>query len=147
MEKTKKENVARCTIVLYTSPMTLAQERGQTGENIASTYALRLGYNILGRNVRFGKLELDSVAYDPQEKMIVFIEVKMRTHDSASYPIRSALTKRKRLALLRAMSLWIEEKKYDGPARLDLIAVHQQKVVEHIKNVGSEMGTCEVIRY
>jgi putative endonuclease len=127
--------------------MSITQERGQTGEDAACQYLLRQGYRILGRNVRFGKLELDSVAYDPKEDMIVFIEVKMRTHHSDAYPIRSAMTAQKQSKLRRAMHAWIFEKKYDGPSRLDLISVHGTKVVEHLKAIGSEMGTCEVICY
>ena len=47
---------------------------GQAGEDIARRYLEDLGYQILARNYRSGKKEIDLVALDQKE--LVFIEVK-----------------------------------------------------------------------
>lgn len=118
--------------------MSLASERGREGEEVAAAYLQSLGYRIEGRNVRFGRLEIDIIAYDPAEKMMVFAEVKTRTSHSAAYPIHTAVDARKRKALRKAIAKWVNEKKYEGPGRLDLIGVQHGKIVEHIKDLGSD---------
>jgi putative endonuclease len=51
---------------------------GRRGEDLAAAHFERLGYRVLARNhrTRFG--ELDLVLADPQERTIVFCEVKTR---------------------------------------------------------------------
>ena len=53
---------------------------GRKGEKIAARFLRRQGYRVLGRNLTFGKNELDIVARDKQ--YIVFVEVKTRTVDT-----------------------------------------------------------------
>lgn len=118
--------------------MTSSKVLGINGETIATRYLEARQYVILNRNIRFGRDELDIVAYDRSERMIVFVEVKTRTSHSEAYPIRSALTIRKKRCLQRAMSAWCIAHEYDGPARLDVICVHKEKIVEHLREIGRE---------
>ncbi len=111
---------------------------GKNGEDYAVEYLMKHHYIIRSRNVRFGRYEIDIVAYDETEKMIVFIEVKTRRAHSDAYPIHSSLTSRKRSAMRKAVQSWIFNAKYDGPSRIDLLSIHQGKVVEHIRAVGSD---------
>ncbi len=50
------------------------QFSGQAGEDIARRYLEDLGYQILARNYRSGKKEIDLIALEQKE--LVFIEVK-----------------------------------------------------------------------
>lgn len=50
---------------------------GRRGERIAARYLKRQGYHILGKNLHFGKNELDLVA--KEKEYLVFVEVKTRT--------------------------------------------------------------------
>ncbi|HRH93150.1 MAG TPA: YraN family protein [Candidatus Peribacteria bacterium] len=111
---------------------------GQHGEDIATAYLLEHGYDVRERNVRLGRDEIDLVAYDPQEGMVVFAEVKTRSRHSEAYPIRTAVNGRKRRALRRAIDLWITRENYDGPARIDVLSVCNGRVVEHLRDIGSD---------
>ena len=113
-------------------------ELGIAGEQIAILYLQKNGYTVLDCNVRFGRDEIDIVAYDRAERMIVFVEVKTRSHNSYAYPIRKAVNYRKRRCLRRAISAWCIARTYDGPARLDVLCVYRGKVIEHLKEVGRE---------
>jgi len=111
---------------------------GDSGEEVAVQYALSNGYDIVERNRRFGREEIDIIAFDREEKMIVFIEVKTRSKHHPAYPIRSSMTPRKRAALRRAITRWFEEQEKDCVARIDLIVVVHNRVIEHLKDLGSE---------
>lgn len=50
---------------------------GRFGEDAAAEYLIRNGYKIKGRNVRYGRHELDIIAED--DEYLVFVEVKTRT--------------------------------------------------------------------
>ena len=118
--------------------MCTTQELGRIGEEIAACYIENNGYRIQEKNVRFGKYELDIVAFDPSENMIVFIEVKTRTHSSSTYPIHSAMHQRKRTSMRKAVAYWLLKHQYDGLARIDVISVSGGRVIEHLKNLGSD---------
>ncbi len=111
---------------------------GRTGEDVAAAYLRARGYVIRERNVRLGRDEIDLVAYDAREKMLVFAEVKTRQRHSAAYPIRTAVTQRKRRAMRRAVAGWVIRHDYDGPARMDVLCVCGGRVTEHLMDIGSD---------
>lgn len=112
---------------------------GSTGEAIAAAYLTRIGYRILGRNVRLGKYELDIVARDIARDMIVFVEVKTRLRHDARYPLRTAVDKRKRKALQKAAARWVVAHQYEGAGRTDIVCVAGSSVVQHLVNFGSDV--------
>ncbi len=118
--------------------MLTTRETGILGEETAAQSLEKSGYIVRERNVRFGKFEIDIVAFDPVQKMIVFVEVKTRTQYSDAYPIHSAMHYRKRRSMRKAIARWVMEHQYDGPARTDVISVSSGRVVEHLKDLGSE---------
>ncbi len=119
--------------------MTLAQDRGRHGEEIATTFLMGLGYEIRGRNVRLMRDEIDIIAFDPEEKMMVFVEVKTRRQNSEAYPIRTSVDRRKKHAMQRAVERWVVAHDYDGPGRMDLICIENETVAEHLKDIGARL--------
>jgi putative endonuclease len=111
---------------------------GKQGEEIAVRYLKELGYEIRERNVRLQRYEIDVVAFDRRRKMMVFVEVKARSHLSPAYPIRTAVDQRKRRALREAVARWVTAHKYEGPGRIDIVSVGKGSVVEHIMDLGSD---------
>lgn len=111
---------------------------GAKGEQIACDYLLKNQYEIRERNTRFKHDEIDIIAYDRTEKMIVFVEVKTRTRSSIAYPTEAAVGKVKRHRLRRAISRWVVRHDYDGPGRIDIICIAKDKVEKHLKDIGSD---------
>lgn len=108
---------------------------GRTGERIAVQFLERLHYRILGRNVRLGKGEIDILAWDPEDNVLIFAEVKTRLHDDPDYRPELNLTSEKRRRMVRAARLWVAEHEWDGGYRLDVLCVTGHSVVEHYKEV------------
>ncbi len=74
--------------------------------------------SVLGRNVRLGRDEIDIVAFDPLDRCVAFVEVKMRSHHTDYHPSLN-MTWRKRRHMIRAARRWVHAHGYDGGYRLD----------------------------
>lgn len=111
-------------------------ETGKRGEEAAEKYLKRCGYRIWDRNTRIGRRdEIDLVAYDPQENVLVFVEVKTRSvADDDRHPLAN-FTYKKRQSFQRAVRRWIARLEYEEAYRMDLICVVGGEVIEHIREV------------
>lgn len=118
--------------------MTKHLKVGSEGEDTAARYLISLGYEIRESNVRFKKYELDIVAYDPAQEMMVFVEVKTRTTASEAYPIRTTVDRRKRESLRKGVARWVTSHNYDGPGRIDIVCISGSTIVEHLTDIGSD---------
>ena len=108
---------------------------GRAGEKTAERYLLENGYRIYGRNVRFCHDEIDIIAWDPVDNVVVFAEVKTRTIHSDDFCPSLNLTHRKRYAMCRAARKWVVEHRWYGGYRLDLLSVAKNIVVQHNKEL------------
>ena len=92
--------------VAVASSSNASVRRGTWGENVAAAHLRRIGWRIVGRNVRPCKsdrrCELDIVAYVPGERQVVFVEVKTHRRHSPYASRLWAIDRRKRSNLLRA---------------------------------------------
>ncbi len=111
---------------------------GRRGEEIAVRYLRAEGYVVLGRNVRFGKDEIDIVAFDPSDRVIVFAEVKARARHDEHYLPELNLTFAKRRKLLRSARAWVGGHRYEGGWRIDAVCVAAGKVVQHLREIACE---------
>ncbi|MDA1210112.1 MAG: YraN family protein [Bacteroidetes bacterium] len=95
---------------------------GQWGEQIAERFLRAKGYEILFKNYRIGRLELDLVVcQEPNE--LVIVEVKTRTSDLWQDPL-AAVGKQKQIHLMRAGNQLIHTLKTPNAAvRFDLISI------------------------
>ena len=100
--------------------MTKQQKLGQKGEELALTHLQSLGYEILETNWHSHHMEIDIVAKDGEE--LVIIEVKTRGSDSYEHP-SEAVSNRKIRFLVNAAEAYILEKDMDVETRFDVIAI------------------------
>jgi putative endonuclease len=96
---------------------------GAEGEARAAAWLERQGWQLLGRNVRCGGVEIDVVAR--RGPVLAFIEVKTRCGRGAGMP-EEAVDARKRARLVRGAGAWLAQHGGRGwRARFDVIAVER----------------------
>ena len=108
---------------------------GKRGEALATAYLQERNYKIYDRNVRLGRDEIDIIAYDKEERMLVFAEVKTRSQYDADFLPALGMTPRKKRALRRAAWKWMSQQEFDAPWRIDIILVIGNKIFKHIKQM------------
>ncbi len=113
--------------------MTPQKEIGKKGEDLAAIYLKGLGYSIKARNWRCGHKELDIVALDGNE--LVIVEVKARTSDQYEHP-SEAVTNQKIRHIVNAAEAYIQLHDIDLDTRFDVITVifyGEEYELEHFK--------------
>lgn len=114
--------------------MVSTREIGELAERLAQQHLQKLGYTILDSNWHFGHLELDIVAQDGNE--LVIVEVKSRNGIRYEHP-SEAVTNAKIKRIVEAADAYILEKDSDKETRFDVITViffEQKHELEHFKD-------------
>lgn len=114
-------------------PPHLAQ--GASGEETAAAVLAGQGYNVLARNWRAGRYEIDLICEKDGE--IIFIEVKTRrSHAKGGGP--GAITAKKRHNLVIAAKRWLcRHDSWLRPCRFDVVCLYGTGAafsLEHYKN-------------
>ena len=100
--------------------MTPPDELGKKGEEIAASYLIKNGYKILARNWFYDRKEIDIIAQQNDE--IVIVEVKTREGDYFEEPWE-AVSNRKIRNLVDVADAWLNQKKIDKETRFDVISI------------------------
>ncbi len=95
-------------------------ETGNQGEELAEKYLRNLGYEILEKNWRFGKNEIDIIARDG--KFLVIVEVKTRKSTYFGEP-EEFVNRSKQRSLIAAANGYISKKNIDLETRFDIVSV------------------------
>lgn len=113
------------------------QRIGQWGEAVAAYYLEQHGYQVLARNVRTARGELDLIARQ-MGGLVVFVEVKTRTNGGFGLP-ESAVDARKLEHLYQSAQVYLQEHAEYAECewRIDVIAI-QGKPGERVEDVGIE---------
>jgi putative endonuclease len=113
------------------------ERAARCGETIAEAFCALRGYEIVDRNVREGRGEIDLVAID--RGAVVFVEVKFRTGSDRAAPLL-AVNHKKREDVSRAAALYLARRRLVGrPVRFDVIGITwgsdgSELHLEHILN-------------
>lgn len=95
-------------------------ELGKQGEEIAKKLLNDKGYSIIETNWRFDKDEIDIVAKDGEE--LVIVEVKTRSTDFYGFP-EDAVDSQKERFLIRATEAYLEQNGLDIDTRFDIVSI------------------------
>ena len=117
-------------------PQALHLQTGRSGEDTAARYLHGLGYAVIARNVRLKHDEIDIVAWDPTDRVLVFAEVKARRGSGTSFHPTLNATRRKKSRALRAARRWVADHDWQGGYRLDLLSVAGGRVIGHVQDWG-----------
>ena len=93
---------------------------GNIGEDLAADYLHRNGYQILERNWRFSKAEIDIIA--KHQEILVFVEVKSLGLNSFNKPEASVTDYKQRL-IKDAAGQYMLQVNHDWEIRFDVISI------------------------
>lgn len=100
--------------------MATHNDTGHKGEAIAIEYLQKQGFNILARNYRYKKAEVDIIAQ--KSNLLIFVEVKTRTSNRHGYPEEFVSQKKTDLFLLAAEE-YIYHYNWQHDIRFDIISI------------------------
>jgi putative endonuclease len=104
---------------------------GQQGEELASKLYLDKGFEILHRNFRSGKAEIDLIV--KKGNLIVFVEVKTRTNINFGMP-EGDVTRRQAKMIVDAAEQYTYTIDWQHNIRFDIIAVVITKDIVQIEH-------------
>jgi len=109
-------------------------ELGIYGEELAVHHLEKLGYQIIERNFRFKKFEVDIIATKDQK--IIVIEVKTRVTSEIGEPYK-AVTRKKQKQIITTADYYIKLKNLFIDVQFDIISIVHNSFrtnLEHIPN-------------
>lgn len=104
--------------------MAAHNDLGKQGEDKAVTLLVSKGHQLLERNYRFGRDEVDIIT--KQGKNIVFVEVKTRSGVSFGHP-EEFVDKKKRKAMKKVADEYMFRNKLEEAIRFDIVAILTEK--------------------
>ncbi|MBL0129519.1 MAG: YraN family protein [Flavobacteriales bacterium] len=93
---------------------------GAQGEQLACRYLEEHGFEIVERNWRYGRHEIDIIAKQGPE--LVFVEVKTRSTDQHGEP-EEAVKKGKRGRMIKAANAYVQATGTDLRVRFDIVSI------------------------
>ena len=106
---------------------------GKWGEDEAALYYEDRGYEILERDWKVGKRDIDLIALTEGKDTLVFVEVKTRQNNDLQEP-EEAVDVKKMRNLAIAANAYVKQMGIDADVRFDIITV-----------VGMDSRHCDVI--
>jgi putative endonuclease len=94
-------------------------ETGKEGEEAALKFLMNLGYRILDVNWRFGHLEIDVVARDGREIVVIEVKTRVRMPDN---PLE-LVSRTKQKLLVRAANAYVQYHGIRDAVRFDIVLV------------------------
>ncbi len=115
-----------------------SKQFGDKGEDFAVRFLKSIGYEIVERNYRYSRGEIDIIAEDPETGFLVFVEVKTRHNLNYGEP-EYAVTQRKIQQIKRVAELYLFEKEISEiDCRFDVVAIlfrgKESPVIKHYIN-------------
>ena len=100
--------------------MTERRKIGDKGEEEAANFLFANGYEVLNRNYRYGRGEIDIIAR--KGDTLAFVEVKTRKNIVYGYP-ESFVSENQQELILSAAEEYIKQYDWRGTIRFDIIAI------------------------
>lgn len=125
---------AYCDCNLKTNKMAQHNQLGKKGEKLAVDFLLDKGYDIVERNYRYDKAEVDIIAQKGQTLAIV--EVKTRSTSDFGDP-QDFLKPKQIQRIVKAVDEYVLVNNLDVEIRFDIIAIVKENKgfsIEHLEN-------------
>ena len=105
--------------------MTDKIETGSIGENLAAEFLIGKGFQVVARNYRCRKAEIDLIVR--REDWLIFVEVKTRNSNAYGYPETFVNDLQRRL-IYDAAEEYIFSTDWQGHIRFDIVSVKPGKI-------------------
>jgi len=106
---------------------------GSAGEQAASAFLVRQGFEVLECNFKTPRCEIDIIAR--KRDCLYFVEVKYRQNDYQGGGL-DAITTKKQLQMRRAAEIWLQSHPWHGEMTLSAIEVSANyEVTEFIESI------------
>lgn len=99
----------------------MSTKLGEKGEDSACDFLKKSGFEIVARNFRFKRNEVDVIAKD-KNGTLVFVEVKAKSSTQFGHP-EEAVDAKKAARIIEAAEHYIFENDWQGNIRFDVIAI------------------------
>lgn len=102
----------------------MSLEVGKIGELEAENFLIKKGYQILQRNFRYQKAEVDLICQ--YQNIIIIVEVKLRSNNYLLRPFATVTNKKQKLLILAA-NAFVEQMNMNAEIRFDVIEIFKQQ--------------------
>lgn len=109
----------------------LSKKKGQHGEAIATEHLVKSGFEILTKNYRFKRGEIDIIS--KSDNIMVFVEVKYRSNNKFGNP-EDFVSDGQKDSILRTAEQYILDQDWEGSIRFDIIAIDSSYEVTHFED-------------
>lgn len=111
--------------------MAIQQIMGEKGEQIATNYLHKNNYEILERNYRAGRSEIDIIC--KETNTLVFVEVKTRTSSKFGNP-EDFVNEAKAVKIIEGAEVYMLDNGWEGAIRFDIVSVLIYDSMEEVKH-------------
>ena len=110
------------------------KEKGILGEQIATNFLIKKGFQILEKNYRVGRHEIDIIA--KKENLVVFVEVKLRKNENFGFP-EAQVNHKKEEHIRNVADYFLEQNPQFFEIRFDIISIILEPKTEivHLEDV------------
>ncbi|GAB2763807.1 YraN family protein [Salinimicrobium soli] len=109
-------------------------ELGKEGEELAAGFLIKKGYEIVARNFRYLKAEVDIIAR--KDNVLAVVEVKTRSTPDFGDP-QNFVKQKQITSLVKAIDFFVNQQALDVNVRFDIVAIIRNKKgtsIEHLED-------------
>lgn len=107
------------------------REQGRLAEDLALSFLLNKEYELLARNYRYKKSEIDIILQ--LELILVFVEVKFRSSDKYGHP-EDFVSANQQRTIIEGADYYLNQIQWPGQIRFDIIAVNSRNEITHFED-------------
>lgn len=107
------------------------KQLGKEGELMAADYLIAQGYEIIARNYRYKRGEVDIIARI--NDCMVFVEVKLRTNTEYGEP-ETFVTRRQQQIIMTTANEFIFQRNWQQSIRFDIITIVPGEDLQHFED-------------
>ena len=114
--------------------MAIRKKIGDKGEDFAVNFLYANGFDVLQKNYRFGRGEVDIIAQ--KGNVLIFVEVKTRKNISYGYP-ETFLSEQQQERIHLAAEEYLFQETWHGEVRFDIVAIlwdGKEPIIEHFED-------------